>query len=184
MLVDKGVSQPIAGVTSGLVVVGATLGTIIIPPIAFGRRRARVSILSCAAIAPIFFIASFKKIAAAHDCGFAINPMAVEGQIDGSVSMTFGQALTEEFKMDKGWALTSSFLDYKLPTSMDMPEVASMIVESNDPRGPFGAKEASEGTNVPTIPAITNAIYDAVGVRLKDLPVTPEKILKGLEQME
>jgi 4-hydroxybenzoyl-CoA reductase alpha subunit len=127
-------------------------------------------------------IVKVKRIVAAHDCGFAINPMAVEGQIDGSVSMTFGQAMTEEFKVDKGQTITSSFLDYKLPTSMDMPEVTSIIVESNDPRGPFGAKEASEGTNIPTIPCITNAIYDAVGVRIKHLPVTPEKILKALEE--
>ncbi|SPD74290.1 4-hydroxybenzoyl-CoA reductase subunit alpha [uncultured Desulfobacterium sp.] len=127
-------------------------------------------------------IVKVKKIVAAHDCGFAINPMAVDGQTEGSVSMTFGQAMIEEFKVDKGQAITSSFLDYKLPTSMDMPEVKSIIVEANDPRGPFGAKEASEGTNIPTIPSITNAIYDAVGVRLKDLPVTPEKILKALEE--
>ena len=122
------------------------------------------------------------KVAAAHDCGFALNPMSVEGQIEGSVSMTFGQALLEDFKMDKGWAMNPSFLGYKLPTAVDMPQVKSIIVESLDPEGPFGAKEASEGTNIPTIPAIANAIYDAIGVRIKDLPITPEKILKALEE--
>ena len=122
------------------------------------------------------------KVTAAHDCGFAINPMSVEGQIEGSVSMTFGQALLEDFKMEKGWAMNPSFLGYKLPTAADMPQVKSIIVESQDPEGPFGAKEASEGTNIPTIPAIANAIYDAIGVRIKDLPITPEKILKALEE--
>ncbi|MDO8636581.1 MAG: molybdopterin-dependent oxidoreductase [Dehalococcoidia bacterium] len=123
-----------------------------------------------------------RKIAAAHDCGFAINPMSVEGQIEGSVSMTFGQALFEDFKMEKGWAMNPSFLEYKLPTAADMPQVKSIIVESQDPEGPFGAKEASEGTNLPTIPAIANAIYDAIGVRIKDLPITPEKLLKALDE--
>ena len=125
-------------------------------------------------------IVKVKKIIAAHDCGTAINPQAVEGQIDGGVSMSFGQALTEDFKMDKCWPMTSSFLDYKLPTSMDHPEIESMVVGATDVNGPYGAKEVGEGVNIPTIPAITNAIYDAVGVRITDLPITPEKILKGL----
>ncbi|SPD75185.1 4-hydroxybenzoyl-CoA reductase subunit alpha (fragment) [uncultured Desulfobacterium sp.] len=125
-------------------------------------------------------IVKLKKIIAAHDCGTAINPQAVEGQIDGGVSMSLGQALTEDFKMDKCWPMTSSFLDYKLPTSMDHPEIESMLVQTMDVNGPYGAKEVGEGVNIPTIPAITNAIYDAVGVRIKDLPVTPEKILNGL----
>jgi len=90
--------------------------------------------------------------------------------------------LLEDFKMEKGWAMNPSFLGYKLPTAADMPQVKSIIVESQDPEGPFGAKEASEGTNIPTIPAIANAIYDAIGVRIKDLPITPEKILKALEE--
>ncbi|HLA28142.1 MAG TPA: molybdopterin cofactor-binding domain-containing protein [Syntrophales bacterium] len=122
------------------------------------------------------------KVAAAHDCGFAINPMSVEGQIEGSVSMTFGQALLEELNMEKGWVMNPSFLGYRLPTAEDMPQVKSIIVESQDPEGPFAAKEASEGTNIPTIPAIANAVYDAIGVRIKDLPITPEKILKALEE--
>ncbi|SPD74174.1 4-hydroxybenzoyl-CoA reductase subunit alpha [uncultured Desulfobacterium sp.] len=125
-------------------------------------------------------IVKVKKIIAAHDCGTAINPQAVEGQIEGGVSMSLGQALTEDFKMDKCWPMTSSFLDYKLPTSMDHPEIESMLVQTMDVNGPYGAKEVGEGVNIPTIPAITNAIYDAVGVRIKDLPVTPEKILNGL----
>ncbi len=127
-------------------------------------------------------IVKVKKVAAAHDCGFAINPMSVEGQIEGCVSMTFGQATSEDFRTEKGWTMTNSFLDYKIPTSEDMPEVQSIIVESMDTEGPFGAKEASEGANIPTIPAIANAIYYATGIRIKDLPITPEKVLRALEK--
>ncbi|MFH2045813.1 MAG: molybdopterin cofactor-binding domain-containing protein [Pseudomonadota bacterium] len=122
------------------------------------------------------------KIAAAHDCGFAINRMAVEGQIEGCVSMTFGQATCEDYRTEKGWSMTNSFLDYKIPTAEDMPDVQSIIVESMDTEGPFGAKEASEGANIPTIPAIANAIYYATGARIKELPITPERILRALEK--
>ncbi len=127
-------------------------------------------------------VVKVKKVAAAHDCGFAINPPAVEGQIEGCVSMTFGQATCEDYRTEKGWSMTNSFLDYKIPTSEDMPEVQSIIVESIDSEGPFGAKEASEGANIPTIPAIANAVYYATGVRIKDLPITPEKVLRALEK--
>ncbi|HLA27943.1 MAG TPA: xanthine dehydrogenase family protein molybdopterin-binding subunit [Syntrophales bacterium] len=146
------------------------------PTFSFGAHAAEVEVDKETGMVKVH------KVAAAHDCGFAINPMSVEGQIEGSVSMTFGQALLEDFQMEKGWAMNPSFLGYKLPTAVDMPQVKSIIVESLDPEGPFGAKEASEGTNIPTIPAIANAIYDAIGVRIKDLPITPEKILKALEE--
>src|SRR3990170_2102254 len=146
------------------------------PTFSFGAHAAEVEVDKETGMVKVH------KVTAAHDCGFAINPMSVEGQIEGSVSMTFGQALFEEFKMEKGWSMNPSFLEYKLPTAADMPQVKSLIVESQDPEGPFGAKEASEGTNIPTIPAIANAIYDAIGVRIKDLPITPEKILKALEE--
>ncbi|MBU1056520.1 MAG: xanthine dehydrogenase family protein molybdopterin-binding subunit [Proteobacteria bacterium] len=127
-------------------------------------------------------VVKVKKIAAAHDCGFAINPMAVEGQIEGSIQMTFGQGMMEDYRMEKGWSMTNSFLDYKMPAPEDMPYIKPIIVESIDSEGPFGAKEASEGTNVATIPSIANAIYDAVGIKMKDLPITPEKILRALEK--
>ncbi len=123
-----------------------------------------------------------EKIIAAHDCGVAINPMGVEGQIEGSISMAFGQALLENFWFDGGQMLNPSLLNYKLATSLDMPETKPIIVESDDPEGPFGAKEASEGVLIPTMPAIANAVYNATGVRIKELPITPEKILKGLEE--
>ncbi len=122
------------------------------------------------------------KIAAAHDCGFAINPMAVEGQIEGCVSMSLGQAFTEDFRVEQGCSMTNSLLDYKLPTAADMPPVKSIIVESIDTEGPFGAKESSEGPTTPTMPAIANAIYDAIGVRIKTMPITPEKVLRALEK--
>ena len=146
------------------------------PTWSFGAHAAEVEVDKETGIVKVV------KVAAAHDCGFAINPMSVEGQLEGSVSMTFGQTLLEDAKMEKGWAMNPSFLEYKLPTAVDMPEVKSIIVEPIDDHGPFGAKEASEGTNIPTAPAIANAIYDAIGVRIKDLPITPEKILKALEE--
>ena len=122
------------------------------------------------------------RLAVAHDCGFAINPMEVEGQIDGSASMAQGQALFEELCFEKGQILNPSFLDYKLPLSLNTPKRISIAVESIDPKGPFGGKEAGEGSTATTVPAIANAIYDAIGVRIKDLPITPEKILKALEE--
>jgi 4-hydroxybenzoyl-CoA reductase subunit alpha len=119
---------------------------------------------------------------AVHDCGKAINPMRVEGQLEGSVQMGLGYALSEELFVDKGQNLNPSFLNYRFPSVLDMPKVIkSVIIEEDEPEGPFGAKEASEGTVVPIAPAIANAIYDAIGVRIKDLPITPDKILKALE---
>jgi len=121
---------------------------------------------------------------AVHDCGTAINPMRVEGQLEGSVQMGLGYALGEELYIDKGQNLNPSFLNYRFPTALEMPKVKSVIVEENEPEGPFGAKEASEGTVVPVTPAITNAIYDAIGVRIKELPITPDKLLKALEEKD
>jgi len=122
------------------------------------------------------------RIDAAHDCGFAVNPMNVEGQLQGSIQMGLGQALSEDIIMDKGQILNPSFLDYKFPLSVDMPEINPIIIESMDPVGPFGAKEASEGIILPVPPAIANAIHDAVGLRVFELPITPEKILESLER--
>ncbi|HLA28755.1 MAG TPA: molybdopterin cofactor-binding domain-containing protein [Syntrophales bacterium] len=124
------------------------------------------------------------KITGAHDCGFALNPMAVDGQVEGATHMGVGYVLTEGFFREEGQTLNSSFLGHKMLTALDMPEVESMIVEPIDPQGPFGAKEVGEGTSVATAPAIANAIYDAIGVRIKDLPITPEKILKALEEKD
>ena len=111
------------------------------------------------------------KVWAAHDCGRALNPVSVEGQIIGSVWMGMGQALTEEMIWKDGLLMNPGLLEYRSPSSVESPEVEPIIVESIDPEGPFGAKECSEGSLAATIPAIANAIYDAVGIRLHESPV-------------
>ena len=121
------------------------------------------------------------KITAAHDCGRALNPMSVEGQLEGSVSMGLGYALTEEVITEDGLMMNPSFLDYKLLSSLDVPGMEVIPIESNDPVGPFGAKECGEGTVSPTAPAIVNAIHHATGVWIKELPITPEKLLRKIE---
>jgi 4-hydroxybenzoyl-CoA reductase subunit alpha len=120
------------------------------------------------------------KVWAAHDCGRALNPVSVEGQIIGSVWMGMGQALTEEMVWKDGMLMNAGMLEYRSPSSVESPEVEPIIVESIDPEGPFGAKECSEGSLAATIPAISNAIYDAVGVRLHECPFTPERVLAAL----
>jgi 4-hydroxybenzoyl-CoA reductase subunit alpha len=120
------------------------------------------------------------KVWAAHDCGRALNPVSVNGQIIGSVWMGMGQALTEEMVWKDGMLMNPGLLEYRSPSSIESPEVEPIIVESIDPEGPFGAKECSEGSLAATIPAIANAIYDAVGVRLHESPFTPERVLAAL----
>ncbi len=130
------------------------------------------------------------KIWAAHDCGRALNPVAVEGQVIGSVWMGLGQALEEEMVWKDGLLMNPGMLEYRSPSSQESPEIECVIVESIDPEGPFGAKEAGEGSLAATIPAISNAIYHAVGVRLRESPFTPERILtalrakKGMKRIE
>jgi 4-hydroxybenzoyl-CoA reductase alpha subunit len=123
------------------------------------------------------------KIWIAHDCGRALNPVLVEGQMEGSAYMGFAEAIMEEhvFK-ETGLHNAPSLLDYKIPTSLDTPEMQSLIVESVDPEGPYGAKEAGEGPLHPSIPAIANAIYDAVGVRIDRLPFSPPQVWKALQR--
>ncbi len=120
------------------------------------------------------------KIWAAHDCGRALNPVAVEGQVIGSVWMGLGQALQEEMVWKDGLIMNPGLLGYCTPSSAESPDIEAIIVESLDPEGPFGAKEAGEGSLAATIPAIANAIYDAVGVRLREAPFTPERVLAAL----
>ncbi|HLG34584.1 MAG TPA: molybdopterin cofactor-binding domain-containing protein, partial [Bacteroidia bacterium] len=114
----------------------------------------------------------------AHDCGKAINPLAVEGQLEGSWHMGIGQALTEEMKYYNGLIVNNNFLDYKIPTTLDTPDIHTNIIETIDPEGPFGAKECGEGALHPVIPSIANAIYDAVGVRITKLPIKAEDVLE------
>jgi len=123
------------------------------------------------------------KITGADDCGFAINHTQVDGQMEGSMMMGMGEALMEEIIYDKcGRVINSNLAEYKMPTSLDMPPLEAIIVESHEPHGPFGAKEVGEGAIMPTIPAILNAIYDATGVRIDELPVTPERIRMALKK--
>jgi 4-hydroxybenzoyl-CoA reductase subunit alpha len=127
------------------------------------------------------------RIWIAHDCGRALNPVLVEGQMEGSAYMGFAEALMEEqvFKSaDEGRAglhNAPSLLDYRIPTSLDTPELQSLIVESLDPEGPYGAKEAGEGPLHPSIPAIANAIYDAVGLRIDAMPFSPPNVWRALQ---
>lgn len=120
------------------------------------------------------------KLISCYDIGKAINPLSVEGQLEGGAIYGMGYALTEEVIVEKGEVKTPSFSEYLLPTSMDAPEVQTIFLESSDGVGPFGAKGVGEPSVCSVAPAISNAVYDAIGVRIYDLPLTPEKIVKAL----
>jgi CO/xanthine dehydrogenase Mo-binding subunit len=121
------------------------------------------------------------KVWIGHDIGKAINPYLVQGQVEGSVYMALGEVLMEEQVFRKGVHKIPSLLEYKSPTGMEMPEVETILIESLDPEGPYGAKEAGQGPLLPVIPAVANAVYDAIGVRIDEIPITPEKVLKALD---
>jgi 4-hydroxybenzoyl-CoA reductase alpha subunit len=126
----------------------------------------------------------------AHDIGRSLNPVLVRGQVEGGVYMGLGEALMEEQVFRRLPAKLSgalvhkfpSILEYKSPTSLDMPEVVTELIEDPDPNGPFGAKEVGQGPLLPIMPALANAVYDAVGVRIDEVPITPEKVLKALDE--
>ena len=122
------------------------------------------------------------KIWAAFDCGRALNRLAVEGQIEGSIHMGLGQVMGESMNYRGSRLFNPSLLEYKIPMPQQMPQVEILLVGDDDPEGPFGAKEAGEGPLIATLPAIGNALYDAVGVRFTDLPITPDKVVKGVDQ--
>jgi CO/xanthine dehydrogenase Mo-binding subunit len=130
------------------------------------------------------------KVWIAHDIGRALNPTLVRGQVEGGVYMGLGEALMEEQEFRRlpkklSHALVHKFpsmLEYKSPTSLDMPDIVTELVEEPDPRGPFGAKEVGQGPLLPIMPAVANAVYDAVGVRIDEVPITPEKIMKALAE--
>ena len=129
-----------------------------------------------------------ERVWLAHDIGRALNPVLVEGQIEGSIYMALGEALMEEqeFRGDRGPRVLGvhripSMLEYKSPTTFETPEIHTFLVESLDPEGPFGAKEVGQGPLLPVIPAVANAVHDAVGVRIDETPITPEKVLRALE---
>ena len=122
------------------------------------------------------------KVWVALDCGHAINPLAVEGQIEGSVWMGMGQAMCEETRYLEGLPAHASFLEYRMPTIEDSPPIEVQIVETHDPYGPFGAKEASEGALAGFPPALVNAIANALGIDLNEIPVTPDRVMEALIQ--
>jgi 4-hydroxybenzoyl-CoA reductase subunit alpha len=121
------------------------------------------------------------KVWIAHDVGRAINPLLVVGQIEGSVYMALGEALMEEQTYRKGLHKWPSMLEYKSPTFLDLPEIETFLVETVDPEGPYGAKEAGQGPLLPVVPALVAAVHDALGVWIDEIPVTPEKVLRALE---
>jgi xanthine dehydrogenase molybdenum-binding subunit len=119
----------------------------------------------------------------AVDCGKAINPMTVEAQCEGGIQEGMGYALTEEYVINKetGVVESDNFTTYKMPGTLDMPETDVIIIDKPDPKGPFGAKGVGEPALVGVAPAIANAIYDAIGVRITSLPITPERVLAALK---
>jgi len=142
----------------------------------FGAQIAEVE------VDPDTGIVKLLKMTVAHDVGRAINPLAVEGQMDGQVFSGMGQALLEECIMENGQVLNPSFIDYKLPRAFEIPETEKIIVESSDPYGPFGAKEVGQGPIQCTTQAIANAVSNAIGYPIKELPITPERVLKAIRQ--
>jgi CO/xanthine dehydrogenase Mo-binding subunit len=122
------------------------------------------------------------RLTCAQDVGFAINPMSVEGQIEGGASHGLGYALSEQYLYEDGRLLNRSFRDFRMPTSLDHPDYELALVEEQVDGGPFGAKGVGEPPTIPTAAAIANAIFDAVGVRVRELPITPERLLAGLTE--
>jgi 4-hydroxybenzoyl-CoA reductase subunit alpha len=129
-------------------------------------------------------IVKVERVWIAHDIGRSINPMLVMGQVEGSVYMGLGEALMEEMTYRANRNVVHKFpsmLEYKSPTTLEMCDVKTYLIEDADPNGPFGAKEVGQGPLLPVMPAVANAVYDAVGVRVDEIPVTPEKVLKALQ---
>jgi nicotinate dehydrogenase medium molybdopterin subunit len=124
------------------------------------------------------------RFVAAHDSGTVVNPLLTHGQICGGVAMGIGLALTEQMLFKDGRVLNPNFMDYVVPTALDVPDIEVIHCETPDPTSTFGVKAVGEASIVPTAPAVINAIYDAVGVRIYDLPATPEKILRALKSAQ
>jgi 4-hydroxybenzoyl-CoA reductase subunit alpha len=120
----------------------------------------------------------------AHDIGRALNPVTARGQVEGSVYMALGEALLEEHTFRNALHAGPSLLDYRLPTMLEMPRVHTILVETIDPEGPFGAKEVGQGPLLPVAPAVANAVHDAVGVRIDEVPITPDKVQRALREQE
>ena len=122
------------------------------------------------------------KCIEAQDVGRCINPVNTEGQMEGGIVQGIGYGLTEEIHYKNGSVINPNFLDYKIPTALDVPDIVTLIVEEPDPTGPYGAKGIGEAPVLAVAPAIANAIYNAIDVRIKELPITPEKIRRALKE--
>jgi 4-hydroxybenzoyl-CoA reductase subunit alpha len=156
---------------------GATVGTS--PAFSFGSSVCEVE------VDPETGVVKIVRFTDAHDSGTVINPVAFHGQVEGSIVMGLGEVLSEDVLFDdKGRILNPNLHDYLIPSIGDTPEIESIAVPSYEPRGPYGAKEVGEGSMVPVLGSIANAIYDAIGVRMYELPITPQKILKALQEKE
>ncbi len=154
---------------------GATVGTS--PAFSFGSSVCEVEVDTETGVVKIV------RFTDSHDSGTVINPLTFHGQVEGSIVMGVGEVLTEDVIFDdKGRILNANLHDYLIPSIADVPEIVSSAVPSYEPRGPFGAKEVGEGSMVPVLGSIANAIYDAIGVRMTELPITPQKVLKALAE--
>jgi len=122
------------------------------------------------------------RICAAHDVGRVINRLGIEGQLEGGIAQGIGFCLMEDVKTEGGRTLNPSFTDYKLFTTTDLPEIHMSFIETNDPAGPHGAKGMAESPLIPVAPAIANAVFNATGVRMTELPLTPERVLRKLKE--
>jgi 4-hydroxybenzoyl-CoA reductase subunit alpha len=154
---------------------GATVGTS--PAFSFGSSVCEVEVdVETGKVRIVRFTDS-------HDSGTVINPTTFHGQVEGSIVMGVGEVLTEDVIFDdKGRILNDNLHDYLIPSIGDTPEIHSSAVPSYEPRGPYGAKEVGEGSMVPVLGSIANAIYDAIGVRMTELPITPERVLKAIKE--
>jgi xanthine dehydrogenase molybdenum-binding subunit len=123
------------------------------------------------------------KIASAHDVGRALNPLACEGQVHGGIHMGLGYALTEQLHVRDGYVLNPQFMEYAILHAVDMPEIEVRLIETLDPAGPFGAKGIGEAGAIPVAAAVANAVHDAVGVRIRELPLTPERVYRAIKDV-
>jgi len=118
-----------------------------------------------------------------HDCGTVINPNLLHAQVEGALFMGMGEAMYEQVLFDdKGKPVNANLGEYRVPTALDVPQVTSELVDSYEPAGPWGVKEVGEGATLPTMGCYANAIYDAIGVRIYDLPLTPEKVWRAVQE--
>ncbi len=123
------------------------------------------------------------RVSTAHDVGRVINRLGIEGQVEGGIGQGIGYALSEELRVENGRVVNPSFTDYSLFSSTDLPEIDLAFVETNDPAGPHGAKGIGEAPMIPVAAAIANAVFDATGVRMTELPMTPERVLARLKMI-